>query len=83
MVATLLSGFLLPIKMWPEWLQQIVYVLPFASMVSIPIDVMLGKLQGVELIAALALQVFWTVVMLAIGRQVLSTALHKLVVQGG
>jgi ABC-2 type transport system permease protein len=83
LVATLLSGFLLPIAMWPDGLRQVVLLLPFAAMVSIPIDVFLGKLQGVDLLAALALQAFWAVVMLAIGRLVLSAALHKLVVQGG
>jgi viologen exporter family transport system permease protein len=83
MVATLLSGFLLPIRMWPDGLREAVYLLPFSAMVSIPIDVMLGKLQGAELVMALALQVLWAIVLLWIGRLVLSAALHKLVVQGG
>jgi viologen exporter family transport system permease protein len=83
LVATLLSGFLLPIKMWPDGIREVVYLLPFSAMVSIPIDVMLGKLTGLDLVGALALQVFWAIVMLAIGRLVLAAALHKLVVQGG
>ena len=83
LVAVLFSGFLVPIAMWPDGLREVVYVLPFASMVAIPIDVFLGKLQGVDLIAALALQAFWAVAMLGLGRLVLSAALHKLVVQGG
>ena len=83
LVAILFSGFLVPIAMWPDGLREVVYLLPFAAMVAIPIDVFLGKLQGVDLIAALALQVFWAVAMLALGRLVLSAALHKLVVQGG
>jgi ABC-2 type transport system permease protein len=83
LVAVLFSGFLVPIAMWPDGLREVVYLLPFAAMVAIPIDVFLGKLQGVDLLAALALQAFWAVVMLALGRLVLSAALHKLVVQGG
>jgi ABC-2 type transport system permease protein len=58
-------------------------VLPFSAMVAIPIDVFLGKLQGVDLLAALALQAFWVVVMLVLGRLMLAAALHKLVIQGG
>jgi ABC-2 type transport system permease protein len=83
LVAVLFSGFLVPIAMWPAGLREVVYLLPFAAMVAIPIDVFLGKLQGAELVAALALQAFWAVAMLALGRLVLAAALRKLVVQGG
>ena len=81
--AVLFSGFLIPLAIWPDGIREVVYVLPFASMVAIPIDVLLGKLQGADLLAALALQAFWAVAMLTLGRLVLSAALHKLVVQGG
>jgi len=83
LIATLLSGFMLPLRMWPDGIREVVSLLPFAAMVSIPIDVMLGKVQGVDLLAALALQAFWAVVMIGLGRLVLGRALHKLVVQGG
>jgi ABC-2 type transport system permease protein len=83
LVASLLSGFMLPLRMWPDGLREAVSWLPFAAMVAVPIDVMLGKVQGPELWAALAFQVFWTVVLLALGRLMLALAMHKLVVQGG
>ena len=83
LMTTFLSGFLVPIAMWPDGVREIVWLLPFSAMVSIPIDVFLGKLQGPDLLAALALQAIWAVVMLALGRVVLSFALRKLVVQGG
>jgi ABC-2 type transport system permease protein len=83
LVAVLFSGFLVPIAMWPDGLRQVVYLLPFSAMVAIPIDIFLGKLQGSDLIAALALQAFWAVAMIVTGRLVLAAALHKLVVQGG
>lgn len=83
LVAILLSGFMVPIAMFPDSIRTVVYVLPFASMVAIPIDVFLGKLRGEELAAALVLQAFWAVAMLWFGRLVLAAALRKLVVQGG
>jgi ABC-2 type transport system permease protein len=83
LVAVLFSGFMLPLAMWPDGIREVVYLLPFSAMVAIPIDVFLGKLQGAELLAALALQAFWAIAMLAIGRLMLAAALHKLVVQGG
>ena len=83
LMTTFLSGFLVPLAMWPDGIREVVWLLPFASMVAIPIDVFLGKLQGIDLLAALALQAVWVVVMLGLGRLVLAAALRKLVVQGG
>jgi ABC-2 type transport system permease protein len=83
LLAILLSGFTVPVAMFPDAVREVVYVLPFASMVAIPIDVFLGKYSGPDLAAALALQLFWAVTALAIGRLMLAAALRKLVVQGG
>lgn len=83
LMSVLFSGFLVPLALSQDGLREAVTVLPFASMVAIPIDVFLGKLQGADLLAALGLQAFWAVAMLALGRLVCAAALHKLVVQGG
>jgi ABC-2 type transport system permease protein len=83
LIAMLLTGFMVPLGMWPDRLREIVVLLPFAAIVSIPIDVVLGKLHGADLLAALALQALWAVVMLGLGRLVLGAALRKLVAQGG
>jgi ABC-2 type transport system permease protein len=83
LLALLLSGFLVPIAMFPDSVRTAFYLTPFASMVAVPIDVFLGKLNGQELAAALLLQAFWAAAMLWLGRLVLAAALRKLVVQGG
>jgi ABC-2 type transport system permease protein len=83
LVALLLSGFLVPVAMFPDRVRTAVYLTPFASFVAVPIDIFLGKASGIGLIAALGLQLFWAVTMLLLGRLVLNAALRKLVVQGG
>lgn len=83
LVAMLLSGFLVPLAMFPDTVRALIYLLPFSSMIAIPIDIFLGKLQGPELVAALLLQAFWVVAMLLLGRLMLAAALRKLVIQGG
>ena len=83
LVAMLLSGFLVPLAMFPDSVRTAIYLLPFASMIAIPIDVFLGKLRGADLAAALLLQAFWAVAMLLAGRLMLAVALRKLVIQGG
>ena len=83
LVAMLLSGFLVPLAMFPDSVRTAVYLLPFSAMIAIPIDVFLGKLQGAGLAAALLLQAFWAGAMLLAGRLMLAAALRKLVIQGG
>jgi ABC-2 type transport system permease protein len=83
LVGLLLSGFLVPLAMFPDGVREALYLLPLASMVAIPIDVFLGKLTGEQLVAALGLQLFWAGAGLAIGRLVLAAGLRKLVIQGG
>lgn len=83
LVVILLSGFVVPLAMFPESVRGAVYLLPFASMVAIPIDIFLGKLSGIDLMAALLLQAGWVAGGLALCRLVLASALRKLVVQGG
>jgi ABC-2 type transport system permease protein len=83
LIGLLLSGFLVPLAMFPDSARAAIYLMPLASMVAIPIDIFLGKLSGLDLVGALALQAFWALAMLWIGRIVLGAALRKLVVQGG
>jgi ABC-2 type transport system permease protein len=77
-----LSGMVLPLTFFPEWLRTLAYALPFASLIQTPIDLWLGKPHWpVE--AVLAIQVGWALVFLGLGRIALRAGRHKLVVQGG
>ena len=78
-----LSGFTIPIVFFPDWLEQIARVLPWASFVQIPIEVLLVKHEGWGLVGALALQLGWGLALLAAGRLVLAAATRRVVVQGG
>jgi ABC-2 type transport system permease protein len=48
-----------------------------------PIDVWLGKSEGLSLVGALALQVLWALVLLGLCRLALRRGTRKLVIQGG
>jgi ABC-2 type transport system permease protein len=82
-VSTFFSGQLIPLAFFPETLRVLAWALPFAAMVQAPIEVWLGHAEGVELAGLLALQAFWAVALLLLGRAVLSVATRKLVIQGG
>ena len=81
--ATLLSGLALPLGFFPAWAQRIMTLLPWASMIQIPIDVFLGRHTGAGLAGALALQTAWVVALFLVGRAVLASATRRVVVQGG
>jgi ABC-2 type transport system permease protein len=76
------SGMILPLTFFPDWLRQLAYALPFASILQTPIDLWLGKPHW-PIAAMLALQVGWALALLGLGRLALRAGRHKLVVQGG
>ena len=60
-----------------------VELLPLASMQNVPFRVYGGDLSGNEMYAKIALQLFWIIVMVMLGKWLTSRALRRVVVQGG
>ena len=77
------AGVIIPITFFPAWLEHLARLLPFASMMQVPIEIWLGKHTGADLVAAVGLQFLWALVLVMAGRAVLATATRKVVVQGG
>ncbi|GAA2396705.1 ABC-2 family transporter protein [Streptomyces glaucosporus] len=77
------SGNLLPLTVFPGAFGEVVRTLPWAAMLQVPADVLLGEYRGAGLAGALAFQGGWAVVLLAAGRVAQSAATRKVVVQGG
>ncbi|WP_411102289.1 ABC transporter permease [Streptomyces sp. cmx-4-9] len=78
------SGVLLPLTVFPGGFGEFVRLLPWAAMLQVPVDVLLGTHAGPAGVArALAFQAGWALVLLGAGRAVQSAATRKVVVQGG
>jgi ABC-2 type transport system permease protein len=82
-VSLLFSGFIVPLPFFPDWLEAVARVLPFAAMVQIPIDVFLEQVTGAEVAASLAFQAAWAAILLGLARLTLGTAIRRVVIQGG
>lgn len=82
-IVSFFAGMLLPLSLFPGWLERIARSLPFASMVQLPVEIYLGTYSGFSLVWALAQQVIWGLLLLALGRWMLSLATRKVVIQGG
>ncbi|WP_020575771.1 ABC transporter permease [Actinopolymorpha alba] len=77
------SGMVLPLTVFPGWLGDVSLLLPWAACLQVPVDVFLGKHEGVQLLQTLGFQAIWAVVLLLAGRALSSLATRKVVVQGG
>lgn len=75
-----LSGHLLPIAWYPDPIRDVMNALPFRAIVMTPVEIWLGQ---VSIAAGLGLQLFWSVVMVALAHALQSIAERKVVVQGG
>jgi ABC-2 type transport system permease protein len=82
-VVLFFSGMVLPLRFFPQWLRELSYALPFASILQTPVDVWLGKRTGLALVGFLALQAAWAIALLGLGRFAFARGTRKLVVQGG
>ena len=82
-VHLVLSGLAVPLVFFPGAVGDVLRMLPFAATLQSPIDVFLGTEVGDSTAGTLALQAFWAVAVLALGRAVLAAGTRKLVVQGG
>lgn len=80
---TFLSGFGIPLAIFPGALRTITEALPFAGMVQIPVDIFLQKYTGLSLLGALGEQFGWAALLLLAGYWVLKRAERRIVVQGG
>jgi ABC-2 type transport system permease protein len=87
MVSTLLasffSGMLLPLTVFPGAFGVVVQWLPWAAMLQVPADVLIGRHTGAGLVWAFAFQAGWALVLLAAGRAMQLAATRKVVIQGG
>ncbi|MFJ9343932.1 ABC transporter permease [Streptomyces sp. NPDC101733] len=83
-VTIFFSGMLLPLTVFPGGFGELVGVLPWAAMLQVPMDVLLGTHAGAgAALGALGFQLFWVLVLLGAGRLAQSVATRKVVVQGG
>ena len=78
-----LSGSLVPLALYPDWAQRALLYQPFAGIVDIPFRIYSGNLSGAAALEGLALQAFWTVVLVTGGRAWMERAMRRLEVQGG
>jgi len=78
-----LSGLYIPLAFFPDGLQTTLRLLPFSGLVDTPVRFYLGITPASELLNLGTLQLFWTLVLILIGVQLLWLGTKRVVIQGG
>ncbi|MCI9024568.1 MAG: hypothetical protein HFG92_09020 [Dorea sp.] len=80
---SILSGGVVPLFLFPEGLAKALDHLPFAGMVSVPVNIYLGKYLPDETWRFVGLQIVWILTLWAAAHIFYSQAIRRIVVQGG
>ncbi len=82
-LATMFGGLVIPLPLFPDWAQPILYALPFAGLLDMPSRVFTGSIPVAQAGFVIAHQLAWTLVLVAFGRWLLARGVRRMVVQGG
>lgn len=77
------SGFLMPLRFFPEWFNHLCAWLPYPYMVNTVLEMFLGVLSGPEIGLALLRQAIWAVILVLACDVALRAGVRRLVIQGG
>ncbi|MBK5457811.1 ABC-2 family transporter protein [Bacillus sp. TH23] len=83
LATSFLSGQLIPLWFFPEFLQKIAQFLPFRGMYDIPLSIITGQVNFQNVLGLLAFQIMWAVGLIIIIRLVVRYFQRVLVVAGG
>jgi len=82
-VVAIFSGLIIPLPLFPDWVQPILNFLPFRGILDVPFRLYMGNIQSHAAPWLFIQQLLWAAVIIAFGRMLLSRGLRRVVVQGG
>jgi ABC-2 type transport system permease protein len=77
------SGFLMPLRYFPDWMQNILNFTPFPHIMNTIIEVYVGSYSGSQLLEALLIQAAWAAALVVLAQLILARASKRLVILGG
>jgi ABC-2 type transport system permease protein len=80
---TFFSGFIIPVRFFPSTVQTVANATPFPAVLQRPVDVFVGKTNGVDVFVTLAVQAGWALALGTLALATFAAGARRLVVQGG
>jgi ABC-2 type transport system permease protein len=78
-----LSGMIVPLPLFPSWMQPFLNWQPFRGIIDIPSRIYTGVIPADQILYYLAFQAAWLLVFIGFGKWLMSRAQNRFVVQGG
>lgn len=82
-VVPLFAGLVIPLPLFPEWLQPLLFWQPFRGLADVPFRIYSGHIAADAAWLEIAMQIGWTALIIGFGVWLLGRAGRRLVVQGG
>lgn len=78
-----LSGMMIPLPLFPSWMQPFLNFQPLRGIIDIPSRIYMGIIPDDQTIYYLGFQLVWILLFVILGKSLLNKALKKFVIQGG
>ena len=78
-----LGGMIIPLPLFPDYIQKIFYFLPFRYVGDLPFRIYIGDTHIQSAIIQIGIQIVWIISLYFVGKLILNKKSQKLVVQGG
>ena len=82
-VVDILAGTIVPLSLFPAWLEGVAMALPFRGIAYVPLSIYTGAIRGADIWTNILSQLAWGVVLILLTRLLWLRARRRLVVQGG
>lgn len=82
-ISDILSGLVIPIPFFPNYLQNISNILPFRYITDFPFRLYVENISNYEGLIGIGIQIIWIIILVILGRFITKKALKKAVIQGG
>jgi len=79
----ILSGMVIPLPLFPDWVHPVLFVQPLAGLVDIPYRIYFANLSGAKALGSIALQIFWTAALIVLGHLLMARTMRRVQIQGG
>jgi ABC-2 type transport system permease protein len=77
------SGYIVPLELFPAWLQRIAHVLPFRLMLGVQVEAMIGRLNRMQLLESFAWQAMYIAVFGLALRSLWNSGMRRYAAFGG
>lgn len=79
----LLSGMVVPLPLFPEWIQPFLSIQPFRGVLDIPLRLYTGIIPANEVLYYLGFQFLWSLIIIFAGKTLIERGINRLTIQGG